>query len=156
MRQTMVDSWHCLDRFVPEGRSQVSRWSEVGNTKRRSLNTQLSSGTSAGTFAVSAGPYRNYHAKATTKNKPWHVFGTISKKGLENWLACFEPKNSWFSFSRGSEPAKMMKIRHFRKKSIFKICTTISTNRQGSECACQSQGVDDGWWHSQTGWRWNF
>ena len=50
----MVDSWYCLDWFVPEGISQVSRRSEVGNTKRRSLNTRLSSGTSAGSFAVSA------------------------------------------------------------------------------------------------------
>jgi len=100
----MVDSWYCLDRFVPEGISQVSRRSEVGNTKRRSLNTRLSPGTSAGTFAVSAGPYRNYHYKAGTKNEPWHVFGTISKKGLENRSSRFEPKNSWLSFSRGSGP----------------------------------------------------
>ena len=77
----MVDSWYCLDRFVPEGISQVSRRSEVGNTKRSSLNTRLSSGTSAGTFAVTTGPYRNYHAKAGTKNEPWHVFGTFQKKG---------------------------------------------------------------------------
>ena len=84
--------------------SQVSRRSEVGNHKWRSLNTRLSSGTSAGTSAVSAGPYRNYHAKAGTKNEPWHVFGTISKKGLENRSSRFEPKNSWLSFSRGSGP----------------------------------------------------
>jgi len=51
---------------------------------------------------VSAGPYRNYHSKAGTKNEPWHVFGTISKKGLENWSSRFEPKNSWLSVSRGS------------------------------------------------------
>jgi len=104
LRQTMVDSWYCLDRFVPEEISQVSRRSEVGNTKWRSLNTRLSSGTSAGTFAVSAGPYRNYRAKAGTKNEPLHVFGTISKKGLENRSSRFEPKNSWLSFSRGSGP----------------------------------------------------
>jgi len=53
---------------------------------------------------VSAGPYRNYHAKAGTKNEPSHVFGTISKKGLENRSSRFEPKNSWLSFSRGSGP----------------------------------------------------
>jgi len=100
----MVDSWYCLDWFVPEGISQVSRRSEVGNAKRRSLNTRLSSGTSAGTFVVSAGPYRNYHAKTGTKNEPWHVFGTISIKGLENRSSRFEPKNSWLSFSRGSGP----------------------------------------------------
>jgi len=100
----MVDSWCCLDRFVPEGISQVLRQLEIGNTKRRPLNTRLSSGTSAGTFAVSTGPYRNYHAKAGTKNEPWHVFGTISKKGLENRSSRFEPKNSGLSFSRGSGP----------------------------------------------------
>ena len=98
---------YCLDRFVPEGISQVSRRSEVGNTKRRSFNTRLSSGTSAGTFAVSAGPYKIYHAKTGTKNKPWHVFGTISKKGLENRSSRFEPENSWLSFSRGSCPPLM-------------------------------------------------
>ena len=86
----MVDSKNCLDRFVLEGISQVSRGSEVGNTKRRSLNTQVSSGTSAETFAVSAGPYRNYHVKAGTKNEPCHVFGTISKKGMENRSSRFE------------------------------------------------------------------
>ena len=48
-------------------------------------------GTSAGTFAVSAGPYKIYHAKAGTKNEPWHVFGTISKNGLENRSSRFEP-----------------------------------------------------------------
>ena len=56
----MVDSRYCLDRVVPEGMSQVARQLEVGNHKRRTLNTRLSSGSSAGTFAVSAGPYINY------------------------------------------------------------------------------------------------
>ena len=32
----MVDTWYCLDWVVPEGMSQVSRRSEVGNHKRRS------------------------------------------------------------------------------------------------------------------------
>ena len=45
----MVDSWYCLDRVVPERMRQVSKWSEVGNHKRRTLNTRLSSGTSAHT-----------------------------------------------------------------------------------------------------------
>ena len=53
----MVASWHCLDWVVLEGMSQVSRRSEVGDHKRRTLNTRLSSGTSAGTFAVSSGPH---------------------------------------------------------------------------------------------------
>jgi len=29
LRQTMVDSWYCLDRVVPEGMSQVSRRLEI-------------------------------------------------------------------------------------------------------------------------------
>ena len=35
----MVDSWYCLDQIVAEGRSQVSRQSEVGKHKRRSVFT---------------------------------------------------------------------------------------------------------------------
>ena len=37
LRQTMVDSCYCSDRIVPEGMSQVSRRSEVGNHKRRTV-----------------------------------------------------------------------------------------------------------------------
>ena len=51
--------------------------------KRRALNTRLSSGTSAGTFAVSAGPYRNYQAKAGTKKEPDTFFVPGRKKGWE-------------------------------------------------------------------------
>ena len=53
----LVDSWYYLDRVVLEGISQVWRRSEVGNHKWRTLNAQLPSVTSAGTFAVSADPY---------------------------------------------------------------------------------------------------
>jgi len=122
----MVDSWYCLDRFVPEGISQV----EVGNTKRRALNTRLSSGTSAGTFAVSAGPYINYHAKAGTKNEPWHVFGTISKKGFENRSSRFEPKNLWLSFSRGSGPPLINspKIKKIQNQELSYIHTRKNTH----------------------------
>jgi len=59
LRQTMVDSLNFLDRVIPERMSQVSRQLEVGNHKQRTLNTRLSSGTSAGTFACPVGPYRN-------------------------------------------------------------------------------------------------
>ena len=48
--------------------------------KRRALNTWLSSGTSVGTFAVSAGPYRNYQAEAGTK-EPDTFFVPLQKKG---------------------------------------------------------------------------
>ena len=51
--------------------------------KRRALNTRLSSGTSAGTFAVSAGPYINYRNEAGTKNEPDTYFVPVQKKGCK-------------------------------------------------------------------------
>jgi len=51
----MVD----LDWVVPEGMSQVWRRLEVANIN----GAWLSSGTFAGTFAVSADPYRNYRCR---------------------------------------------------------------------------------------------
>ena len=55
---------------VPEGMSQVSRGLVVGNYKQRSLNTRLSSGTSTGTLASPAGPYRKCSGEVGTKNEP--------------------------------------------------------------------------------------
>ena len=49
--------------------------------KRRALNTRLSSGTSAGTFAVSTGPYRNYQAEAGTKIESDTFFVPVQRKG---------------------------------------------------------------------------
>jgi len=37
LRETMVDSWYCLDQVGAEGRSQISRQSEVGKHKRCSV-----------------------------------------------------------------------------------------------------------------------
>ena len=54
---------------------------EVGNHERPTLNIQLSSGTSAGTFAVSAGPLINYRTQAGTKNEPDTFFVPVQKKG---------------------------------------------------------------------------
>ena len=48
---------------------------------KRPLNTGLSSGTSARTFAVSAGPYMNYCAETATKNEPDTFFVPVQKKG---------------------------------------------------------------------------
>ena len=84
----MVDSWYCRDRVVPEGMSQVSRQSEVGNHKRRSLNSRLSSGTSAGTFTCPAGPYRNCRGEAGTKNGPNWYFVPF-KKGVRKLILTF-------------------------------------------------------------------
>ena len=63
--------------------SQVSRRSEVGNKKKRSLNTQLSSGTSAGTFAFPAGPLQKMLREEGTKNKPNRYFVPDRKNGLK-------------------------------------------------------------------------
>jgi hypothetical protein len=52
----------------PEPLEEGFRFEKEINEIRR--DTRLSSGTSAGTFAVSAGPYRNYQAEAGTKNEP--------------------------------------------------------------------------------------
>jgi len=48
--------------------------------KRRALNTRLSFGTSAGTSAVSEGPYINYRTEAGTKNEPDTYFVPFQKK----------------------------------------------------------------------------
>ena len=74
--------------------------------KRRALNTQLSSGTgtSAGTFACPAGPYRNCRGEARTKKRTKVVFCTSSKKGSQSRSSRFEPKISLIPFSRGSGP----------------------------------------------------
>jgi len=49
--------------------------------KRHALNTRLSSGTSTGTFAVSADPYRKYQAEAGTKNEPDTFFVPRQQNG---------------------------------------------------------------------------
>ena len=82
MRQTMVDSWYCLDRPFPEGTSQISRRSEVGNHKQHTLNTRPSSGTSVGTFACPVRPWRNYWAEIGTKNIQDGYFVPDPKKSL--------------------------------------------------------------------------
>jgi len=53
--------------------------------KRRALNARLSSGTSAGTFAVSAGPYRNYQTELGTMNEPDTLFVPVQKKGWKTY-----------------------------------------------------------------------
>jgi hypothetical protein len=102
--QSMVDSWYCLDRVVPEGMSQVSRQSEVGNHKQRTLNFRLFSVTSAETFACLAGPYKNRRGKAGTTNEPDRYFVPDPNQGSENRSSRFEPRISLISFSRGSGP----------------------------------------------------
>ena len=125
----MVDSWHCPDRVVPEVMSHVARQLEVGNHKQRTLNTRLSSGTSAGTFAVSTGPYINFRDEAGTKNEP-DIFLYISKKGSENRSSRFEPKISWISFSRGSgPPLKEVETHVWNWRTGYHICLYLCFQR---------------------------
>jgi len=81
--QTMVDLRYCLDRVVPERMSQVWRRSEVRNHKRRSLNTRLSSGTSANT--------RNAPGRMIRSDLFWYgnnlkMKPTYREKNLLNYL----------------------------------------------------------------------
>jgi len=72
--------------------------------KRRALNTRLSSGTSAGTFAVSAGPYRNYQAEAGTKNEPDTFFVPLQKKGwkIDTHVSNLRSRNFFFKGFRST------------------------------------------------------
>ena len=116
----MVDSLFCLDPVVPEGIRQVWRRLEVGDHKRRTLNTRLSSGTSAGTFACLAGFYRNYTGESDTKKRTKMVFCTRSKEGSDHRSSRFEPKILWISFSRGSGPPLLgIMYRIWDSTSIF-------------------------------------
>jgi len=66
--------------------------------KQRALNTWLSSGTSAGTFACPAGPYRNCRGEAGTKNEPKWYFVQIQKKGWKINPHVSNLKSRWFLF----------------------------------------------------------
>jgi len=110
----MVDSWYCLDRFVPEGITQVSSRSEVGNTKRRSLNTRLSSGTSEGTFAVSAGPTEIIVPKQVRKTNLDMFLVPFQKKG---WLYL-----NFYRFVVRSEPPRYVVAVRIPRDSNREFC----------------------------------
>ena len=78
--------------------------------KRRALNTRLSSGTSVGTFAVSAGPLRNYRNEAGTKIEPDTYFVPLQKKGWK-----IDPRVSNLTLSTALKFAS----KFFRKRSFF-------------------------------------
>jgi len=66
--------------------------------KRRTLNTRLSSGTSAGTFACSAGPYTNGKGEAGTKNEPNWYFVPDQKRGPKIDPHVSNLRSRWFLF----------------------------------------------------------
>jgi len=103
LRQTMVDSWYCLDRVVPELMSQVSRWLEVAYINSvpstpgylLALLRELSQCLRALTEITKPKQVRKMNL-----TRFWYQF----KKGFENRSSRFEPNISWISFSRGSGP----------------------------------------------------
>jgi len=95
--------------------------------KRRPLNTRLSSGTSAGTFAVSAGPYRNYRVVAGTKNEPDMFFVPVQKKGWKIDPHVSNLRSRDFHFQGVSCPTLMVQTQ--RKLEVIashKLSRTIS------------------------------
>ena len=85
--QTMVDSWYCLDRVVLETMSQVWRRSKVRNHKQDSLNTRLSSNTSANTSCRS----RNAPGRMIRSDLFWYgnnlkIKPTYQEKNLLDYL----------------------------------------------------------------------
>jgi len=100
--------------------SQVWRRSEVGKHKQRSLNTRLSSGTSAGTFACPRGLTANAEAKQVRKTNRTDILYQIGKKWSENRSSRFEPKNLLISCSRGSGPPLRVDLNPSKTKSIVK------------------------------------
>jgi len=122
LRQTMVDSWYCLDLVIPERMSQVSRQLEVGKHKQRTLNTRLFSGTSAGTFECRAGPYRNCRSEAGTKNEPKLYFVPNQKKDPKIDPHVSNQKSREFLFSEGSGPPLIgsSKMKKEREKATSK------------------------------------
>jgi len=95
MHQTMVDLWHCRDWFVPEGMNQVLRRSEIGNHKRRTLNTRLSS---VGTFACFAGPTEIAVRWSRYEKRIEQVLCTRSKKCPKIDPHISNPRSRWFRF----------------------------------------------------------
>jgi len=65
--------------------------------KRRALNTRLSSGTSAGTFACPAGPYRNWRGEVGTKNKTG-IWYQSKKRGQKVDPHVSNKRSRWFLF----------------------------------------------------------
>jgi len=110
LRQTIVDSWYCLDRVVPEGMSQVSRQSEVAYINGApstpgyllALLRELSQCPRALTEIT-----KPKQARKTNLTHCLYQF----KKGLEDRSSRFEHKISSIYFSRGSGPPECAKWR---------------------------------------------
>jgi len=141
--QNMVDSQYCLDRVVPEGMSQVSRRLEVGNHKRRTLNTRLSFWHFCGNFRMSCGALQKLHRRSSYEKRTKLVFCTQSKKVSENRSSRFEPKLeiSWISFSRGSGPPLSRAFLHDAMNTSRLAITGALVNNYTSH-SCKSESTN--------------
>jgi len=145
----MVDSWYCPDRVVPgpERISQVWRRSEVRNHKQRSLNTRLSSGTSANTSCRSRNaPGRmirsdlfwygnNLKMKPTYRQKNLldYLFGGFRStlKGKLPGAAGLSPTHSPWFLVLVCPPAPMNHVKYLRASPAempFRNWYTANTN----------------------------
>ena len=137
---TYNDSCYCLEHFVLEGMRRVCSGGDepnfevigVGNHKRRSLSTQLPSGTSAETFACPAGPCRNCRGEASTKNEPNRYFVPDQKKWVRKSTFTFRTKDLVDFVFEG--------FRSTFKYVCYCVCVCVCTRERKivRECICES------------------
>jgi len=94
----MVGSWHCVDRVVSEAMSQVSRRSEVGNHKWRTLNTRLSSALLQELSHIQRDLQEIIDPKQVRKTNRTGILYRIQKKRSKIGPHVSNPRSRWVCF----------------------------------------------------------
>jgi len=128
LRQTMVDSYNCLDPVVPERLSQVSKQSEVVYMNGAPSTPGYLLALLRELSHVPRGLTEIAEAKQVRKTNQSGIC-IISKKGSKSRSSRFEPKISLISFSRGSGPPLIHNnsgshVLIFVMNARFRVCTT--------------------------------